>query len=117
MSRRRFSTWRWRATPRRRSSLSMAATSLPRRGKNGTARGPRKSPAATGVADRHPGADVLLDAILRERVAQPVLGQRLHAGDRLWQVIGRQGHQHLVVEHPAIATLGKARDREARIAR
>ena len=68
------------------------------------------------ITHREAGADVLLDAVLREGIAQAVLGERLHAGDRLGEVVGRQGHQHFVVEHPAIAALGKARDRQARLA-
>src|SRR5690348_14307306 len=37
-----------------------------------------------GVADRHPGAHVLLDAVLRERIAKAVLGERFHPGDGLF---------------------------------
>src|SRR5271170_1747320 len=68
------------------------------------------------VADRKAGARVLLDAVLRERIAQAVFRQCFHAGDRLAKVVGGQRHQHFVVEHPAIAALGKAGDRQARLA-
>src|SRR6516164_3863240 len=33
------------------------------------------------VADRHAGPHILLDAVLRERIAQPILGKCLHSGD------------------------------------
>src|ERR1700730_15969445 len=74
----------------------------------------RLSARPAGVADRHAAAHILLDAVLRERVAQPVLGQRLHPGDGLGEIVGWQCHQHLVVEHPAVAALGEAWDRQAR---
>src|SRR6476646_5693122 len=66
------------------------------------------SPTAVGVTLRHAFADILLDAILREGVAEAVLGQRRHAIDGLVYVLGRQRHQHLGVEHAAIAALGDA---------
>src|SRR3954451_4884138 len=75
---------------------------------------PGASPAPAGIADRPAGAHVLLDAVLRERIAQSVFRQRFHAGDRLRQIVGRQYHLHLVVEHAAIALLGETRDRKAR---
>ena len=77
-------------------------------------RDPASSGIAARVADRHARADVLLDAVLRERIAQPVFSERLHAGDCFVEIFGGEGHQHFVVEHAAIAALGKARDRQAR---
>jgi len=59
----------------------------------------------------------LLNAVLGERIAKAVLRQRLHAGDRLGQQRRRQRHQHLVVEHAAVAPLGEAGNRQARLAR
>src|SRR5262249_16448342 len=64
-----------------------------------------------GIAHGHAGSDVLLDAVLREGVTQAVLGERLHTGDRFGDIVGRQRHQHFVVEHAAIAALREARDR------
>src|SRR5262249_1872463 len=104
---------------RTRSRAPSAATTSIVPGGAGTAsvmpRNSQRGSAAAGVADGHAGPHILLDAVLRERVAQPVLRQGSHAGDRLRQVIGRHRHQHLVIEHAAIAPLGKARDRQARL--
>ncbi len=68
------------------------------------------------VGNAHAGAHVALDAIGRDRIAQAVLRQRLHAGDRLGQMRRRQRHQHLLVRHAAIAPLRKARQRQAGLA-
>src|SRR6185312_4684019 len=64
--------------------------------------------ASLAVADRHAGAHVLLNAVLRERIAEAVLGERAHAFERLQQLVGRKRHQHLVVVDAAVAPLGKA---------
>src|ERR1700746_1827774 len=61
----------------------------------------------------HAGADVVLDAIWRDRIAQAVFGKLFHAGDGLGKIGRRQRHQHLLIRHATIATLGKARQRQA----
>src|SRR5439155_1683706 len=38
-------------------------------------------------------------------------------GDRLGDIVRRQGHQHFVIEHAAVTAFGKARYRQARLTR
>src|SRR5437763_8941923 len=83
----------------------VAAVRLPyRRARNTAPSSPRTAISAcglsgtAGIADRHAGAHVLLDAVLREGVAQPVLRQGFHPRNGLRQVVRRQRHQHLLVE-------------------
>src|ERR1700746_3771201 len=68
------------------------------------------------IRHAHASADVVLDTIGRDRIAQAVLGQLFHAGNGLGKKRRRQRHQHFLVRHAAIATLGKARQRQARLA-
>src|SRR5262245_4758009 len=68
------------------------------------------------IAPRHAVANVVLDAVLREGVAEAVLGECRHAGNSLLQVLGGSGHQHLVVVDAAVAALGEAGDGERRLA-
>src|SRR5207247_6342528 len=57
----------------------------------------RLSARPARVAHRHAGAHVLLDAVLRERVAQHVLIERLHPGSGLSGINWRQDSERSLV--------------------
>src|SRR5215467_1155453 len=64
------------------------------------------------VADGEPGRRIPLDTVGRHGIAQAVLRQGGEAVDHLGEVAWRQGHEHLVVGDPAIASLGIAGNRQ-----
>src|SRR5262249_27857357 len=68
------------------------------------------------VRDGEAGGGVGLDAVRRDRVAQTILVERREPLDDLRQKARRNGHEQLVVGHPAVATLGVARNRQRRLA-
>src|SRR5437763_16143041 len=70
----------------------------------------------SGVGNAHASTDVALDPIRRDRVTQSILGERLHARDRLCQMPRRQRHQHLFIRDAAVATLREAWQRKAGLA-
>src|SRR5262245_60157419 len=96
------------------SQNELALMRLGRRSRPAQARGSRSTGflgGTIGIAFGHAVTHVLLDSVLRERIAKTVLRQRRHSLYRLSHILRRQGHQHLIVEYAAVAPLGEAGDR------
>src|SRR3954462_6324646 len=70
----------------------------------------------SGVGNAHASADIALDPIRRDRVTQSILGERLHAGDRLCKMPRRNRHPHPLTGDAPSATLRKAWQRQAGLA-
>jgi hypothetical protein len=68
------------------------------------------------IGYRQPRSSIGLDAVLRNRITQSVRYKPLHSFDGLWQKVGRNCHQQLVVEHTPVAPLRIAWDRKTRFA-
>src|SRR5437763_8601472 len=70
----------------------------------------------SGVGNAHASAGIALDPIRRDRVTQSILGERLHAGDRLCKMTWRKRHQHLFIRDAPVSSLRKAWQRQAGLA-
>ena len=70
-----------------------------------------------GIASGHAFAHVLLDSVLRKGISKAVFCQSLHSRYRFGHILRRQGHEHLIVKHAAVAPLGEARDGQGGLAR